>query len=160
MDLVASSLFEEYNNQFKEVIWKGIYREDGLLVFEGKKSLSEIKRRRDDFQSAANKLSGNEYLQFTCELWRPNTRPSKNKQDEVSEITTQAFPYLDFEFFWNDGRELEFQVHRKTNKKLKYPNKLSTHTKATCNAIPSSIFNRLAKLTSRTEKKAQMKIDK
>ena len=36
-DLVASYLFEKCNNQFKEVLWKGIYRDDGLLVFKGKK---------------------------------------------------------------------------------------------------------------------------
>ena len=49
--LVASDLFEKCNNQFREVIWTGIYRDDGLLLFEGKKSFSEIKTWRDDFQS-------------------------------------------------------------------------------------------------------------
>ena len=39
-DLVASYLFEKCSNQFKEVLWKGIYRDNGLLVFKGKKSLS------------------------------------------------------------------------------------------------------------------------
>ena len=38
-------------------------------------------------------------------------------------------------------------------------NKRSTHTIATFNEIPSGIFYRLAKLTSRTKKNAQMKID-
>ena len=42
--LVASYLFKKRNNQFKEFLRKGIYGEDGLLVFKGKKSLSEIKR--------------------------------------------------------------------------------------------------------------------
>ena len=36
-DLVASYLLEVTNNQFKEVLWIGIYRDDGLLVFKGKK---------------------------------------------------------------------------------------------------------------------------
>ena len=31
-DLVASYLFEKFNNQFKEVLWKGIYRDNVLLV--------------------------------------------------------------------------------------------------------------------------------
>ena len=31
-DLVASYLFENFNNKFKEVLWKGMYRDDGLLV--------------------------------------------------------------------------------------------------------------------------------
>ena len=44
VDLVASYLFEKCINKFKEFLWKGIYRDGGLLVFKGKKSLSEIKR--------------------------------------------------------------------------------------------------------------------
>ena len=73
-----------------------------MLVFKGNKSLSEIKRWRDDFQSTVNEIPSNEYLQLTYELWRPNTRPSRNKQDDISEITTNTFPYLDLDFFWDD----------------------------------------------------------
>ena len=36
-ELVASYLFQKCNNQFKEVLWKWIYREGGLLVFNCKK---------------------------------------------------------------------------------------------------------------------------
>ena len=46
----------------------------------------------------------------------------------------------------------------KPNQKLKYLNKGSTHTNSTANAIPSGIFYRLVKLTSRTKKNAKMKI--
>ena len=34
-DLVSSHLFEKYNKQFKELLWKGIYRDNWLLVFKG-----------------------------------------------------------------------------------------------------------------------------
>ena len=34
-DLVTSYLFEKCYNQFKEVLRKGIYRDNGLLVFKG-----------------------------------------------------------------------------------------------------------------------------
>ena len=84
-----------------------------MLVFRGKKKISEIKIQRYELQSKVSKISGNEYLQFTYDLWRPKTRPFINKQDEVSEFTKHAFPYFDLEFFWNDDRELEYQVHRK-----------------------------------------------
>ena len=89
----------------------------------------------------------------------PDTSPSKDKQDYVSEIARNTFPYLDFEFLWNDDGTLEYQVHWKPNQQLKYLNKGSTYTNTTFNAIPSSIFYRLAKLTSRTKKNDQMKID-
>ena len=88
----------------------------------------------------------------------PNTSPSRDKQDYVSEIATNTFPYLDLEFLWNADEELEYQVHRKPNQQLKYLNKDSTHTNATFNPIQSGIFYRLAKLTSRTKKNAKMKI--
>ena len=67
--------------------------------------------------------------------------------------------YLGLEFLWSADRELEYIAHQKPNQKLKYMNKGSTHTNATFNAIPSSIFYGLAKITSRTNKNAQMKID-
>ena len=54
---------------------------------------------------------------------------------------------------------MEYQVHRKPNHNLKHLNKGSTTNNATFNAIPSCIFYRIEKLTSRTKKNAQMKID-
>ena len=47
----------------------------------------------------------------------------------------------------------------KNKSKLKYLNKGITHTNGTFNSIPSGIFNRLAKLTSRTKKNSQIRID-
>ena len=38
-DLVASYLFDKLSNKFKGVLRKGIYRDDGLLVFKGNISL-------------------------------------------------------------------------------------------------------------------------
>ena len=76
------------------------------------------------------------------------------------DITRDTFRYLDLEFSWNADRELEFQIHRKENQKFKYLNKRSTHINATFNGILSGNINGLAKLTSRTKKSAQMRIDK
>ena len=117
-----------------------------MLVFKGKKSLSEIKRRRDDFQSGVNKISGNEYLQFTCVIWMPNVSPPRDKQDNVLEIASDTFLYLDLEFIWNADRELEYQVHQKPNKKLKYLNKGSNHTNATLKKSQAASFTGLQKL--------------
>ena len=41
----------------------------------------------------------------------PNTSPLRDKEDNVSEIATNTFPYLNLEFLWNAYRELEYQVH-------------------------------------------------
>ena len=66
-DLVASCLLEVTNNQFKEVLWRGIYIDSGLLVFKGRRSISEIRIWRDKFQEKVDEFAGNGYLQFTCE---------------------------------------------------------------------------------------------
>ena len=75
-------------------------------------------------------------------------------------VTNKVISFLDLELFWDDSGRLEFQVHRNKNQLLKYLNKESTHTKATFKAIPNGVLNRLAKLTSRTEKNAKMTIKK
>ena len=93
--LVASYLFEKCNNQFNKVLQKGIYRDNGLLVFEGNKSHLGIKIWRDVFQSMVNKSSINELLQHTCDLCIPNTLLSRNKYDDILEIITHAIPYLE-----------------------------------------------------------------
>ena len=41
-NMVASDLFEKCKNKFREVLWRGIYRYNVLLVSEVKKLLSEI----------------------------------------------------------------------------------------------------------------------
>ena len=84
---------------------------------------------------------------------------SRDKQDNVSETTSKTFPYLDLEFLWNTDGKLEYQVHQKPNQKLKYLNKVSTHTNSSFNAIPSGIFYRIVKLASITNKNAQMNVD-
>ena len=72
-------MFTKHNNQFKEVSWRGVYRDYRLLVLEGNTLLLEIKRFRDEFMSTANLITSNEYLQFTYELWKANLIPSISK---------------------------------------------------------------------------------
>ena len=82
-DLVVSYLFEKCNNKLREVLRIEIYRDKAFLLFKGKKALSQIKIWRYEFHSTVNKASGNKYLQFTRELWRPNVCPSRTKLDNV-----------------------------------------------------------------------------
>ena len=65
--LVTSYLFEVTNNKLKEFLWRGNYIDNGLLVFRGKRSISEIRIWRDKFQEKVEEISENYYLQFTCE---------------------------------------------------------------------------------------------
>ena len=59
---------------------------------------------------------------------------------------------------WTPSNFLNFSVYRKENQVLKYLEKGSCHTKSTFQAIPSGVFKRLAKLTSKTAKTRSLSI--
>ena len=75
-NLVASYLFEKAKAHFHPKIYHGIYRDDGLVVFKGKESVKEIKYWLDEFQQTVDKAAGNQHLQFTAEIWKPNENPT------------------------------------------------------------------------------------
>ena len=52
----------------------------------------------------------------------------RDKKDNVLETATNTFPYLNLEFFWNADGKLELKFHWKLDQKLKYLNKVITHT--------------------------------
>ena len=83
--------------------------------------------------------------------------PSRKKK--IPEITINEFPFLDMKLNWNFEENLNFSVYRKENQVLKYLEKGSCHTKATFEAIPSGVFNRLAKLTSKPNTNGKLRID-
>ena len=148
-DLVASYLFEKSKAHFYPTIYHGIYRDDGLVVFKGKKSVIKIKDWLDEFQQTVNKAAGNEHLQFTTEIWKPNKNPPPQaKEERVQTVTKDEFPFFDMKMKWTPEGELNFSVFRKLGQQLKYVGKESNHTPGTLRAIPSGVFNRLAKLTS------------
>ena len=57
--LVASYLFGKAKTLLNRTTYCGIYRNDGLLVFKGKKSVQEIKDCLAEFQQTVDKVTGN-----------------------------------------------------------------------------------------------------
>eukprot|EP00957_Ditylum_brightwellii_P099100 7547684-Ditylum_brightwellii.AAC.1 len=55
-DIVASYMFEETDECFRQCIFRGIYRGDGLVVFVGKRNKSEIQEWLQKYQSLVNEL--------------------------------------------------------------------------------------------------------
>ena len=97
-----------------------------------------------------DKLAGNQHLQFTAEIWKPDENPPPQaKEDRVQIVTKEELPFLDMKIEWTPEGELNFSVFRKVGQQLKYVGKESTHTPGTLRTIPSGVLNRLAKLTSR-----------
>ena len=103
-DFVAYYVLEVTNNQFKEVLWRGIYRDDGLLVFKGRRSISEIRIWRDKFEEKVDKIAGNDYLQFTCDTSNPGRQFPITETETTSMVTDKVFAFLDLEFLWRKVR--------------------------------------------------------
>ena len=80
---------------------------------------------------------------------RRSKPPTPEKEDRVQIVAKDEFPFLDMKMSWSPEGELQFGVFRKKVQQLKYVGKESTHAPGTLRAIPSGVFNRLAKLTSR-----------
>ena len=99
--MVASYLFEKAKANFFPRIYHGIYIDDGLVVFKGKKKASEIKDWLEDFQQTVNTAAGNQHLQFTAEI-RTNKAnfPTPVKEYLVQIMTNDEFPFMDMKTSW------------------------------------------------------------
>ena len=80
---------------------------------------------------------------------RQSEPPDPEKEDWVQIVAKDEFLFLDMKMSWSPEGDLQLKVFRKKGQQLKYVGKESTHTPGTLRAIPSGVFNRLAKLTSR-----------
>ena len=67
--LVESCIFEKDKANFHPTTYHGIYRDEGLVVFTGKKISREIKDWIEEFQQTVNKAVVNQHLQFTAKIW-------------------------------------------------------------------------------------------
>ena len=47
----------------------GIYRDDGIAIFQGGFCADKINHWLSNFQSEINKVAGNDFLQFTMDVW-------------------------------------------------------------------------------------------
>jgi hypothetical protein len=145
---VAAYILAEVDEElFSDATFFGMYRDDGLEVFNSKKMKTQVHTWLNDFQLAVD----DSFLQFTAVMWQSDGRPSHGNTGRLSVDTNQAFPYLDMEKYWNSQGQLLFCVHLKPNQQLLYLNRGSSHTSSCYRAIESSVFlGQLAKLVSAT----------
>ena len=66
-----------------------------------------------------DKAAGNQHLQFTAEIWKPDeTPPPQAKDDRVQIVTKDEFPFLDMKMMWTPEGERSFSVFRKVGQQL------------------------------------------
>ena len=98
----------------------GIYQDDGLVVFSGKKSVQENKDWLEEFQQIVKRTAGNQHLQFTAEIWTPEVNPPlPAKEYRVQIVTKNEFPFLDMKTSWPPEGGLQFGVFRKKGQELR-----------------------------------------
>ena len=91
------------------------------MFFKGQKSVREIKDWLDEFQKTVDKAAGNQHLQITAEIWKPDENPPPQaKEDRFQVVTKDEFPFLYMEMRWTPEGELLFSVFRKAGQQLKY----------------------------------------
>ena len=138
--------------------FKGIYRDNGIVIFKGNLKANDVGHWLRNFQEEVNALVGLDYLKFTAKVWGKD-KLDGNVQNDVMVREEDSFSYLDMEIFWSNEDELSFRVHLKENQQLKYLTRGSMHTKACFQAIPSGVFRHLDILTTEMEESNSKKLD-
>ena len=69
-DIVAAYMMEmaERAKLFESVLFKGIYRDDGIMCVKGIWDIRNVEEWLNDFQNVANEALGSDRLKFTAEL--------------------------------------------------------------------------------------------
>ena len=161
-DLVMSYLLEvTYDTLYDPMHFFGVYRDDGLAVFKGKKTTNEIQEWLESFQSDVDDIAGNNFLKFTAVVWDPLNHHSEwdISNTAITVDKSPSFPFLDMEMYWLSEQSLAFRVHLKKNQQLKYLNKGSSHTPGCFKAIPNGVIKRLTKLTSINDSNSNQTLD-
>ena len=100
-DLVAAYILENSRSHFRNCIFDGTYRDDGLRITDGTETTDETCDWLSSFQSHVNNLLNSDKLQFTVEIWNPDAPTSEKPKNPKVKINRQSyFPYLDVEMFW------------------------------------------------------------
>ena len=159
-DICAAFILENAEDLFVDLTtrYKGIYRDDGILIANGNVSKAELVHWYNRFQQRVNNLTGDDSLQFTMVIWGAD-KDDGTLTPNVTVDSKNYFPYLDTALYWSETNHLQFRVYLKPNQKLKYLNKGSSHPPSTFKSVSIGVFKRLARLTSVSDSSKTKKIN-
>ena len=92
-NLVASYLLEETEEYFEKTKFHGIYRDDGIVAFNGKLTFAEIQVWLKRFQEKINKITGGTFLNLRSKSGNL-VRMTKSKETNVLRTWNQTSPSL------------------------------------------------------------------
>ena len=77
------------------MIYQGIYSDDILVVFKGKKNVQDVKYWLEAFQHIVYKAEGNQLLQFIAVIWTNDTNlPLYENKYRVQMCASNGFLFL------------------------------------------------------------------
>ena len=110
-DLAMAFLLETIDQSIlEELKYFGIYRDDGIGIFNGTVTQAQVDTWLNRFQDSVNEQSGNDFLKFTAVIWKPNEPPAP-AINKTTVATEDFFPFLDMELRWDSNTELSFGVY-------------------------------------------------
>ena len=160
-DLAMSFLLDNSKDIIQNTIYFGMYRDDGIGIFDGDVNIKKASWWLKSFQKRVNIVAGNDFLKFTMEIWKEGHILSESEKANKS-ITINPntfFPFLDMKLSWDEKNSLNFGVYLKPNQELKYLNKGSAHTPSCFKAITTGVIKRLTKLTTISESNKETPIN-
>ena len=169
-DLEATYIFEKLHYLLEQhVKFIGTYCDDAIIVFCGNRTHEWLMDWISTFQREVNRLLWTIDIQFTMEVWRPGETPDPLPNSSVSIVGIGSFhtvlingdatfPYLDIKISWGEDNTLNFIVHRKPHKLVKYLNTDSHHHWQHKTEVLSGMELRLALLTTRTPANADLSL--
>ena len=85
--------FKELEAKFEESKYNRVYRDDGIVLFEGVWSTTKSFEWLNNFQEGVNKLFQSKYLEFTMVIWEPNNSESVkeiklNRKQQYTRVST------------------------------------------------------------------------
>ena len=89
-----------------------------------------------NFQNKVNEVVGDDYFEFTVNLWILIEFFGEKRMDGVLVVNIKMLPYLDMNIYWKMV-ELKFSLYNKPVQCIKYVTRYSNHTLATLQTIPS-----------------------
>jgi hypothetical protein len=123
-DLEASYIFDKLSYILeRHVQFVGTYRNDKIIVFWGSRSNEWLHDWLNTFQSKVNQLLCTLNIQFTMEIWQPDSMSGPlpishvfiKGIDEFKRICVNgdsSFLYLDIKLSWNDKNNLLLSVYK------------------------------------------------
>ena len=158
-DTSATYVYEMCESIIEKLRYAGTYRDDGLAIFDERKTVQQAIAWLRNFQLLVDEVVGGTYFQFTAEVWKPlealheptsaieleGIPPEEWEKwkEKVKVIEENVFPYLDMKLSWRHDN-LHFSVYNKENQTIKYVNKESCHRTLVFKAVPAGLFTHIS----------------